>query len=85
MSRNSQQDIDEFEKALRDLKSSEKYDIYCTGSNSNLLSGELATYLSGRYIEIQVFGLSYREFLIFHKLENKHFPQYCFKLFIFSV
>ncbi len=65
------QDIDEFEKALRDLISSEKYDIYCTGSNSNLLSGELATYLSGRYIEIQVFGLSYREFLIFHKLENK--------------
>ena len=65
------QDIDEFEKALRDLISSEKYDIYYTGSNSNLLSGELATYLSGRYIEIQVFGLSYREFLIFHKLENK--------------
>jgi len=65
------QDIDGFEKALRSLKSSEKYDIYCTGSNSNLLSGELATYLSGRYIEIQVFGLSYREFLIFHKLENK--------------
>jgi len=65
------QDIDEFEKALRSLKSSEKYDIYCTGGNSNLLSGELATYLSGRYIEIQVFGLSYREFLIFHKLENK--------------
>ncbi|MCK5475121.1 MAG: ATP-binding protein [Candidatus Pacebacteria bacterium] len=64
------QDIDEFEKALRSLKASGRYDIYCTGSNSNLLSGELATYLSGRYIEIQVFGLSYREFLVFHKLKN---------------
>ena len=64
------QDIDEFEKALRSLKANGKYDIYCTGSNSNLLSSELATYLSGRYIEIQVFSLSYREFLVFHKLEN---------------
>ena len=64
------QDIENFEKALRSLNADGKYDIYCTGSNSNLLSGELATYLSGRYIEIQVFGLSYREFLIFHKLEN---------------
>ncbi len=64
------QDIKNFEKALRSLSARGKYDIYCAGSNSNLLSGELATYLSGRYIEIQVFGLSYREFLIFHKLEN---------------
>ncbi|PIR12745.1 ATPase [Candidatus Falkowbacteria bacterium CG11_big_fil_rev_8_21_14_0_20_39_10] len=64
------QDIDKFEKALRSLKASGRHDIYCTGSNAHLLSGELATYLSGRYIEIQVFGLSYPEFLTFHKLEN---------------
>lgn len=64
------QDIDKFEKALRDLKASGKYDIYCTGSNAHLLSGELATYLSGRYMEIQVFSLSYSEFLTFHKLKN---------------
>ncbi|MCG2695359.1 ATP-binding protein, partial [Candidatus Parcubacteria bacterium] len=64
------QDIKQFEKALRDLNARGKYDIYCTGSNANLLSGELATYLSGRYIEFKVFGLSYLEFLFFHKLSD---------------
>lgn len=64
------QDIDKFERALRSLKAEGKYDIYCTGSNADLLSSELATYLSGRYIEIKVFSLSYLEFLDFHKLEN---------------
>ena len=64
------QDIGQFEKALRDLAAGGKYDIYCTGSNANLLSSELATYLSGRYVEIEVFSLSYPEFLVFHKLKN---------------
>src|SRR3989338_5020949 len=64
------QDIDSFEKALRSLQSEGGYDIYCAGSNANLLSGELATYLSGRYIEIKVFSLSYAEFLTFHKLSE---------------
>jgi len=64
------QDIENFEKALRNLKAEEKYDIYCTGSNANLLSSEIATYLSGRYIEIKVYGLNYTEFLQFHKLEE---------------
>lgn len=64
------QDIEKFEKALRSLNATGKYDIYCTGSNTDLLSGELATYLSGRYIEINVFSLSYLEFLTFHKLKN---------------
>lgn len=64
------QEIIKFEKALRDLAAGGKHDIYCTGSNANLLSSELATYLSGRYVEIEVFSLSYPEFLIFHKLLN---------------
>jgi len=64
------QDIDNFEKALRDLNAKGKYDIYCTGSNAKLLSGELATTLSGRHIEIEVFGLSYEEFLSFHKIKE---------------
>jgi len=64
------QDIEQFEKALRSLSAEGGYDIYCTGSNAGLLSGELATYLSGRYVETKVFCLSYIEFLDFHKLQN---------------
>lgn len=64
------QDIESFEIALRDLVTRGNYDIYCTGSNANLLSGELATFLSGRYIEIKVFGLSYNEFLVFYNLQD---------------
>ena len=64
------QGISQFEKALRDLQATGGYDIYCTGSNADFLSGELATYLSGRYVEIEIYSLSYPEFLIFHKLEN---------------
>ncbi len=64
------QDIESFEITLRDLVTRGNYDIYCTGSNANLLSSELATFLSGRYIEIKVFGLSYTEFLVFYKLQD---------------
>jgi len=64
------QDISEFEKALRSLLLDESNDIYITGSNARLLSGELATYLSGRYVEFKVYSLAYTEFLQFHELEN---------------
>ena len=64
------QDIVEFEKALRSLFLNENNDIYITGSNANMLSGELATYLSGRYIEFNIMSLSYPEFLQFHQIEN---------------
>lgn len=64
------QDIEDFELVLRDLNNRRNLDIYCTGSNAKLLSSELATYLSGRYIEIKVFGLSYSEFLEFHKADD---------------
>lgn len=64
------QEIDSFQDVLRSLLAEEKCDIYCTGSNANILSGELATYLSGRYMEFMIHSLSYREFLQFHQLEN---------------
>lgn len=72
------QDIESFEVVLRDLVTRTNFDIYCTGSNANLLSSELATFLSGRYIEIKVFGLSYSEFLAFNQLADHHdtFQQY---------
>jgi len=64
------QDIENFEKAIRSLQAKGEHDIYITGSNAFLLSGELATFLSGRYIEFKIFGLSYNEFLTFHALPD---------------
>jgi len=65
------QNIEGFENALKSFTAEGNYDIYCTGSNADLLSGELATFLSGRYIEFNIFPLSYIEFLEFHNLKNK--------------
>ncbi|WP_445737892.1 ATP-binding protein [Mariniflexile sp.] len=64
------QDIENFETALRSLLLHEDLDLYCTGSNAKLLSGDIAGYLSGRAIEIVVYSLSYPEFLVFHALED---------------
>ncbi|MGB1283498.1 MAG: ATP-binding protein [Polaribacter sp.] len=63
------QEIEEFEIALRQLLV-EGIDLYCTGSNAKMLSSDLATHLSGRYIEFHISSLSYNEFLQFHKLQN---------------
>lgn len=64
------QEIKNFEIALRSLQSVDGWDIYITGSNATLLSGELATYLSGRYIQIRIYALNYSEFLKFHALTD---------------
>jgi predicted AAA+ superfamily ATPase len=66
------QEITEFEKALRSLLLNSIYDLYCTGSNAHILSGELATFLSGRFIEIPVYSLSFEEFCEFQNLENNN-------------
>ncbi len=65
------QEINEFETALRQLFV-EGIDLYCTGSNARMLSGDLATHLSGRYIEFHINSLSYNEFLQFHSLQNSN-------------
>lgn len=62
------QDIKNFQSALRSLLLRENIDIYCTGSNANLLSGDITSSLSGRYIELPVYSLSYGEFIEFHDL-----------------
>lgn len=64
------QQIDEFERSLCNYYDKDGFDVIVTGSNAKMLSGELATLLSGRYIEIHVYGLSYSEFLTFHNLED---------------
>ena len=64
------QEIDGFENTLRSLNSDDECQIIVTGSNAKMLSSELSTYLSGRYIDIHIQSLSYREFLHFHNLED---------------
>jgi len=64
------QDIEYFEKALRSMLATGRYDIYCTGSNADLMSGDIAGYLSGRAVEVKIYSLSYSEFLRFHRLNN---------------
>jgi hypothetical protein len=54
-----------FEKAVDSLFNKDNVDLYITGSNAYMLSGELATLLSGRYVEIQMLPLSFREYLDF--------------------
>lgn len=64
------QEISAFEKSVRSLLLDENNDIYITGSNANLLSGDFATLIGGRTIEIPIYSLSYPEFLTFHSLDD---------------
>ena len=64
------QEIADFQNGIRSLLAEQKCDIFITGSNANLLSGELATLLSGRYVNFEIHSLSYKEFQLFHHLEN---------------
>ncbi len=66
------QNIDDWEKVIVSLAQHtiKEYEVFITGSNSKLLSGELATLLSGRYITTEVFPFSYKEFLENSNLEN---------------
>ena len=61
------QNVKKWERSIAGYKIDYDCDIYITGSNSNLLSGELATHLTGRYYEIKMYPFSYQEFLNFHQ------------------
>lgn len=64
------QEIDNWEKVVNQLMSGGNADIYVTGSNSKLMSGEISTYLSGRYVSIPVYTLSFREYSEFFRGEG---------------
>lgn len=74
------QEVDGWEKAINSLLENSNTDIYVTGSNSKMMPGEISTYLTGRYISIPVYTLSFSEFLDFKKQspfsEKKLFTEY---------
>lgn len=59
------QEVSEWERLVNSLVAEGRTDLYITGSNSRLLSGELATYIAGRYVSIEVWPLSFAEYLAF--------------------
>jgi predicted AAA+ superfamily ATPase len=75
------QQVQQWEKAVNSLRLLKNTDIYITGSNACLLASELSTLLSGRYVEIKMLPLSFKEYLAFNDLSvheelSSHFNQY---------
>ncbi len=66
------QNVEYWEKAINSFKVDFDVDIYITGSNAYLLSSELSTLLSGRYIEIKMYPLSFKEYLLFNNYNNSN-------------
>lgn len=62
------QNVDEWERSINSFRIDYDCDIYLTGSNSKLLSGELATHLAGRYMEIKMYPFSFKEYLDYKKI-----------------
>lgn len=72
------QEVQDWEKCINSFRVSLDCDIYITGSNAKLLSGELATYLGGRYVEFVIYPFSFAEFLELYKTvdPNESIQQY---------
>lgn len=69
------QEMQEWAKVINSLRVSFNVDIYLTGSNATLFSGEYLTYLAGRYLEIKVYPLSFMEYIEFHDVgESENLP-----------
>ena len=68
------QEVEQWEKCINSVRVDFDCDIYITGSNAKLLSGELASYLGGRYVEFVVFPFSFEEYLESIKQAKEEFP-----------
>lgn len=73
------QEIDGWEKAVNSLLENHDTDIYVTGSNSKLMSSEISTYLTGRYVSIPVYTLSFAEYLEFRRDDSRSTKELLFE------
>ena len=79
------QEVKDWEKCINSLRVALDCDIYITGSNAKLLSGELATYLGGRYVEFVIYPFSFAEFLeLYHTIAPSDSIQQCFQKYLLA-
>ena len=79
------QEVSGWEKCVNSFRVSMDCDIYITGSNAKLLSGELATYLGGRYVEFVIYPFSFSEFLELYKtVDASASMQQCFQKYLLT-
>ncbi|MDE6890245.1 MAG: ATP-binding protein [Lachnospiraceae bacterium] len=77
------QEVRDWEKCVNSLRITLDCDIYITGSNAKLLSGELSTYLGGRYVEFVIYPFSFTEFLeLYRTIEPEEEIQNCFQKYL---
>lgn len=77
------QEVDGWEKCINSCRVDFDCDIYITGSNAKLLSGELVTYLAGRYVEFVIYPFSFAEFLEMNRQKNSQIDKSaCFTAFL---
>lgn len=74
------QEVTNWERVINSLRVAFDVDIYLTGSNAKLLSGELSTYLAGRYVQFVIYPFSYQEFILANQLDDtpQAFQKYLF-------
>ena len=79
------QEVDGWQQVINSLRVDMDCDIYVTGSNARLLSGELATYLGGRYVEFVIYPFSFAEFLeLYRPIAPQASIQQCFQKYLLS-
>lgn len=79
------QEVEQWEKCINSFRVEFDCDIYITGSNAKLLSGELATYLGGRYVEFVIYPFSFEEFLqLYHRFEPEASTAQCFSKYLIA-
>lgn len=78
------QEVHDWQKQINGMRVAFDCDIYLTGSNASLLSGELATHLTGRFIEIKMLPLGFDEYLFFKSLSTKDASKYFHDYFLYG-